>query len=99
MAKAKNTPAVEESIIEAVDSVTEVETPVEETPVEETPVVEPILEAPVEEVAVSSAAEVDELWERLEAEVAKLGHIGHLYYAEKVGLAISILIDRIRNRI
>ena len=72
--------------IEAVDFDTEVESPAEF-----------ILEAEVETIAVSSAVEVDDLWAELEAIVATLGQIGHLYYAKKAGEDIKNLIDRIRS--
>lgn len=87
MAKAKKAQPADESIIEAVDSGTKVEA------------TENILEAPVQEVAIPLTAEIKALLDQINACVDKLGRIGHLYYAKKVGQEISQLVAQIRARI
>lgn len=67
MARAKKTPAIEETVIsvEAVDSDTR----------------EDIRRALAE----------------LDAEADKLGHIGHLYYAKKVGERLRVISDTLKT--
>lgn len=83
MARPKKTAAVEEAAltIEAVDSGAPATAPVEETA--------PAVQDNSEAIKLALA--------ELDYEAAKLGHIGHLYYAKKVGERIQEISQTLKH--
>lgn len=73
--------------------------PVIETAVEETVLTEAVESAPVETPIApqDNSADIARIFAEVEYELAKLGHIGHLYYAKKVGERLSELTRTLKN--